>query len=86
MSEELGALTEPAKPLAATLEMIPPARFVPCSRGWIGRPSKDRLAIASAFVAKAVYGLSPTRQLLEENRTHARKRTAASPNRRSALR
>jgi hypothetical protein len=44
--------------------MIPLARFIPASRGWIGRPSKDRLAIASAFVAKAVYGFSLTRQLL----------------------
>ena len=45
--------------------MIPLARFVPSSRGWIGRPSKDRLAIASAFVAKVVYGFTTTRQLLE---------------------
>jgi hypothetical protein len=65
LSEELGALTPSAKRLVATLEMIPLARFVPSSRGWIGRPSKDRLAIASAFVAKAVYGFSLTRQLLE---------------------
>lgn len=65
LNEELGELTEPAKRLVATLEMIPLARFVPSSRGWIGRPSKDRLAIASAFVAKAVYGFSLTRQLLD---------------------
>jgi hypothetical protein len=45
--------------------MIPLARFVPSARGWIGRPSKDRLAIASAFVAKVVYGFTTTRQLLE---------------------
>jgi hypothetical protein len=65
LNEELGELTEPAKRLVATLEMIPLARFVPSSRGWVGRPSKDRLAIASAFVAKAVYGFSLTRQLLD---------------------
>jgi len=65
LQEELGELSEPAKRLVAILEMIPLARFVPSGRGWIGRPSKDRLAIASAFVAKAVYGLSTTRQLLE---------------------
>ena len=64
LNEELGELTAPAKRLVATLEMIPLARFVPSSRGWIGRPSKDRLAIASAFVAKAVYGFALTRQLL----------------------
>jgi hypothetical protein len=65
LNEELGELTAPAKRLVATLEMIPLARFVPASRGWIGRPSKDRLAIASAFVAKAVYGFGLTRQLLD---------------------
>ncbi len=65
LNEELGELTEPAKRLVATLEMIPLARFVPCSRGWMGRPSKDRLAIASAFVAKAVYGFNTTRRLLD---------------------
>jgi hypothetical protein len=65
LQDELGELTPPAKRLVATLEMIPLARFVPSSRGWIGRPSKDRLAIASAFVAKAVYGFSLTRQLLD---------------------
>jgi len=60
LNEELGELTEPAQRLVATLEMNPLARFVPCSRGWMGRPSKDRLAIASAFVAKAVYGFNNT--------------------------
>jgi hypothetical protein len=65
LNEELGELTEPAKRLVAALELIPLARFVPSSRGWIGRPCKDRLAIASAFVAKAVYGFSHTRQLLD---------------------
>ena len=65
LQDELGELTPPAKRLVATLEMIPLARFIPSSRGWIGRPSKDRLAIASAFIAKAVYGFSLTRQLLD---------------------
>src|SRR3977135_3213059 len=31
----------------------------------MGRPSKDRYAIACAFVAKALYGFTCTRQLLE---------------------
>ena len=65
LQDELGKLTAPAKRLVATLEMIPLARFVPCGRGWVGRPSKDRLAIASAFVAKAVYGFPTTRALLD---------------------
>ena len=38
LEEELGELSGSAKRLAAVLEMIPLARFVPSSRGWIGRP------------------------------------------------
>jgi len=65
LEEEVGPLGERAKQLVATLEMIPLARFIPSSRGWIGRPSKNRYAIACAFVAKAVYGFTTTAQLLE---------------------
>jgi hypothetical protein len=68
VEEATGELDEKARQLIATLEMIPLARFVPSSRGWMGRPSKDRLAIAAAFVAKAVYGFGLTRQLLERLR------------------
>ena len=68
LEQATGELDDTAKRLVATLEMIPLARFVPASRGWIGRPSKDRYAVACAFVAKAVYGFSLTRQLLERLR------------------
>lgn len=74
LEESLGELDDNARRLVAGLEMIPLARFVPCSRGWIGRPSKDRLAIACAFVAKAVYGWSLTRQLLQRLRQDAQLR------------
>ena len=65
LEQATGELDDTARRLVAVLEMIPLARFVPASRGWIGRPSKDRLAIACAFVAKAVYGFGLTRQLLQ---------------------
>src|SRR5664279_4270671 len=58
LEEELGELVGSAKRLVATLEMIPLERFIPSSRGWAGRPSKDRREIARAFVAKAIYGFS----------------------------
>jgi hypothetical protein len=58
LEDELGELTPSAKRLVGTLEMIPLARYIPASRGWIGRPSKDREAIARAFIAKAVYGFA----------------------------
>ena len=65
LQDEMGPLTRPAKRLIAVLEMVPLARFVPCGGGWVGRPSKDRLAIATAFVAKAVYQFNTTRALLD---------------------
>jgi hypothetical protein len=74
LQDELGKLTGPAKRLVAALEMIPLARFIPCARGWVGRPSKDRLAIASAFVAKAIYGFPTTRALLDALANHAQLR------------
>ena len=65
VEEEVGELSEAGKRLVATLSMIPLQRFVPVSRGWIGRPQKDRLAIARAFVAKAVYNFPLTSDLLD---------------------
>ena len=59
----LGGTRTPPERIFAGL--LPSSRFVPSSRGWVGRPAKDRLAIASAFVAKAVYGFGTTRQLLD---------------------
>lgn len=68
VEQSIGELDDSARRLVAVLEMVPLARFVPCSRGWMGRPAKDRLAMASAFVAKAVYGFSLTRQLIDRLR------------------
>lgn len=65
LEETTGKLDRTAQRLVATLELVPLSRFVPACRGWMGRPAKDRVALANAFVAKAVYGFSLTRQLLE---------------------
>lgn len=65
----VGSLSEKARLLIAVLEMVPLAQQLPCARGWLGRPAKDRQALASAFLAKSVYGLSTTRQLLRQLRT-----------------
>jgi hypothetical protein len=65
MEEALGKLGEPAQRVVQVLAMIPLRRFVPVASGWNGRPSRDRYAIACAFVAKAVYNFGTTRQLLD---------------------
>lgn len=63
-----GPLSDKARLLAAVLDLIPLARQLPCARGWRGRPAKDRQALASAFIAKAVYGWETTRQLIDRLR------------------
>lgn len=65
LEQQLGTLSEKARLLISVLGMVPLSRYLSPSRGWRGRPSKDRQALATAFVAKAVYGLETTRQLLE---------------------
>ena len=74
MAEHNGELSPTAERLVSTLAMLPLARFVPVAGGWNGRPPKDRIALASAFVAKAVYNFSLTRQLLERLKSDAQLR------------
>jgi hypothetical protein len=65
LEEELGELSDTNKRLIAVLNLIPLARFIPSSRGWMGRRPSDRISIASAFVAKAVYNFQHNRDLLD---------------------
>jgi hypothetical protein len=69
LEAETGPLSEKARLLIALLEMLPLNRHLPCARGWLGRPAKDRHALATAFIAKSVYGLETTRQLLDRLHT-----------------
>jgi transposase len=71
---ELGPLDERARLLIAVLAMAKVRAHVGCLRGWRGRPSKDRDTLAAAFIAKAIYGLETTRQLLRRLRTDAQLR------------
>ena len=70
LQETLDPLTELMQKLIIVLEVSEIARHVR-ERHWrsIGRPKKDRQAIASAFVAKMVLNLPTTRALIE--RLHA---------------
>jgi hypothetical protein len=65
LQEELGPLTEKHRQLVAVLSMIRIEGLVAGWAGGVGRPAKDRRAMARAFVGKAVYNMSTTRQLLE---------------------
>jgi hypothetical protein len=68
LEEETGPLSDKGRLLVAVLSAVPLTRFVPPGRGWLGRPAKDRLALAAAFIAKAVYGIETTRRTIEQLR------------------
>lgn len=61
-------LTEREKHLIKILELIQIEKYVPvsASRQWLGRPIKEREAIARAFVAKAVFNYQRTSSLRNE--------------------
>lgn len=61
----VGPLSSPAKLLVSVLGMVSLSRHVISQRGWPGRPVQDRQALATAFLAKAIYGLETTRQVRE---------------------
>jgi len=65
LTEELGELTKKQQELVTTLEILRIEEFIYSSRGFPGRPPKDRSAIARAFVAKMIYNMPTTRLLLD---------------------
>jgi len=64
-------LTDQEKRLVKILELVQIEKHVPKSmaRQWLGRPIKEREAIARSFVAKAVYRYQHTSSLIHELRT-----------------
>ena len=65
LAVELGELSEKQKRLVSILELVQIESFITSHYGYAGRPQEDRRAIARSLVAKAVYNLETTRQLLE---------------------
>ncbi len=58
--EDHWALTPTLEQVIRVLEFTPIDRCIPSSRGFVGRPPQDRVALARAFVAKAVLDLPTT--------------------------
>jgi hypothetical protein len=65
LQEQLGPLSDKHRQLAAVLGMIEIESLVGAWRGGVGRPARHRRAMARSFVAKAVFNLNATRQLLD---------------------
>jgi hypothetical protein len=65
LEEQLGPLTDKLRQLIAVVELVQIEAMVGSWHGGVGRPARHQKAIARAFVAKAVFNLSDTRQLLD---------------------
>jgi hypothetical protein len=69
IEDALGPLSERAELLVAVVGMVELSRYIAPCRGWRERRAKDRHALATGFLAKAVYGLETTRQVRERLQT-----------------
>ena len=69
LEEALEPLGERYERLVRVVELARVEEWLPYSRGWRGRPLKDRGALARAFLAKAVLDVPTTRALVERLRT-----------------
>lgn len=65
LGEALGPLDSKKEQLIETFALLDLEKFVGSRRGLVGRRGHDRIAIARAFVAKAVYGFPHTRALID---------------------
>lgn len=61
----LGPLTPKQQQLITVLEVARVEEYISLRTG-VGRPKDDRLPLARAFIAKAIYGHATTRQLLDQ--------------------
>lgn len=64
----LGPLSPQMQLLASVTGLIPLSRLLAGRRSRTGRPAKDRAALATAFIAKAIFNLSTTRDLIDRLR------------------
>jgi hypothetical protein len=64
LQKKLGSITDAHKKVIMTLDVVRVEEFIRVHYGYRGRPPKDRIAIAYAFIAKAVLNIATTRLLL----------------------
>lgn len=86
LEEELPPLTEKQQQLVAILEVTRIERAVAkLYTGWLGRPPKDRAALARAFVAKSVFNMTTTRALIDRLKSDISLRRICGWERRSEI-
>jgi hypothetical protein len=64
----VGRLSPHLELLASVICLVPLGRLLSSGRACTGRPAKDRVALATAFVAKAILNLPTTRDLIDRLR------------------
>jgi hypothetical protein len=64
----VGRLSPHLELLASVISLVPLGRLLTAGRASTGRPAKDRAALATAFVAKAILNLPTTRDLIDRLR------------------
>ena len=65
VEESVGPLSPQLQLLTSTSALLPLDRSLSALRARTGRPAKDRTALATAFVAKAIFNLPTTRDLID---------------------
>jgi hypothetical protein len=68
LAEAIGPLSAQLQLLTAVVSLAPLGRMLSAGRSATGRPAKDRAALATAFMAKAVLNLPTTRDLISRLR------------------
>src|SRR6266853_5102810 len=63
-----GPLSAQLQLLASIISLVPLGRLLSARRASTGRPAKDRAALATAFIAKAVLNLPTSRDLIDRLR------------------
>ncbi len=71
------ALSPALEKVIRVLEFTQVDRFIPSSRGFVGRPPQERVALARAFVAKAVLDLPTTEALIDRLKADLRLRAVS---------
>ncbi len=63
LTDAVGRLSDRHRKLVAVLEFAPPEDHFSCQPGFVGRPCADR--VARAFIARAIWNLATTRDLID---------------------
>ncbi len=71
LEESVGPLNPSLQLLASVLSLVPLEGLLQARRARTGRPAKDRMALATAFLAKSILNLPTTRALIDRLRVDA---------------